>query len=167
MKITVKKIALALIGLNILLLGWTLWSVRAHYQRPSLDVLCESTLAMNRSSGAESRGFSFEGTVLVRFKPNSTGYIWLLGSASEAQNKTTVAREISFHYRSKDENGIFAITVGPQNRAQRDNTPDALIEHNISGPAGSTSSYVVRKVNANTYSIGGIYSPIIMCVDRS
>ncbi|KJM66265.1 hypothetical protein B5M10_11300 [Pluralibacter gergoviae] len=167
MNITVKKIVLALLAVNILLAGWTLWSIRQHYQRPTLDFLCESTLAMHRHSEADSRVFTFEGTVLVRFRADETGYIWLIGSASEADNKTTVAREISFRYRSKDEKGIYALTTTSQHRAQRDDTPDALIERNISGKPGTTDSYVVRRVNANTYSIGGMYSPVIMCVDRA
>ncbi len=167
MKLTVKKIMLALLGINILLAGWTVWSVRQHHQRPALDFLCESTLAMHHSSDGDGRTFDFDGTVVVRFRPDETGYIWLMGSASQAAKTTTVAREISFRYRSKDEKGIYAVTVASHNRAARDDTPDALIEQNISGPQGATSSYVVRRANANTYSIGGIYSPIVMCVDRS
>lgn len=158
---------LALIAVNILLSGWALWSVWRSGHKAKLDFLCESALEMNSTQGGGSKPFRFEGTVLVRFKPDETGYLWLQGSASYDNSKSTVAREIEFNYRSRDEKGIYTITPVGHNVTSRDNTPGTLIERHMTGVTGMSGSYVVRQANANTYSIGSIYSPIIMCVDRA
>lgn len=167
MKITKKTLMLTLLGANILLLGGAFWLTHHDRQHATLNFLCESTLAVTRTKDADNKSFRFEGTVLVRFKSDRTGYLWLLGSADNGDDQTTVAREVVFTYRSKDERGIYAITPTEQNVAPRDNTPGALIEHQLIGTIGAASSYIVRQTNANTYSIGGIYTPYFMCVDRS
>lgn len=161
-----KKLVLLFVGLNILLLGATLYSKLDRPRQP-LNFLCESTLVLNRSDEVGNKVFNFSGTVVVRFKPDNTGYIWLLGDANDNKNKTTVAREVEFTYHSKDDRGIYAVKTTAHNVTPHDDTPNALIESNITGPLGNAGSYIVRQANANSYSIGSIYSPIIMCVDRS
>ncbi|EMH4163936.1 hypothetical protein RJ498_003234 [Pluralibacter gergoviae] len=158
---------LALLGANVLLLGGALWLTRADRQPDTLNFMCESTLSVIRAKDADNKNFKFEGTVLVRFKSDKTGYLWLLGSADYGTAQTNVAREVTFTYRSKDEGGIYAITPTAQNVTPRDNTPGELIERQLIGTPGKVSSYVVRQANANTYSIGSIYTPFMMCVDRS
>lgn len=167
MKMTKKRLTLALLGANALLLGGSLWLTRADRQPDTLNFLCESTLTVTRAKDADNKSFRFEGTVLVRFKSDKTGYLWLLGSADYGSVQTNVAREVAFTYWSKDDKGIYAITPTAQNVAPRDNTPGVLIERQLIGSPGTVSSYVVRQANANTYSIGSIYTPFMMCVDRS
>lgn len=166
MKITKKRVMLALLAANVLL-GGALWLTRADRQPGTLNFLCESTLSVTRAKDPDNKSFKFEGTVLVRFKSDNTGYLWLLGSADYGTAQTNVAREVAFTYRSKDEDGIYAITPTAQNVTPRDNTPGVLIERQLIGTPGKVSSYVVRQANANTYSIGSIYTPFMMCVDRA
>lgn len=162
-----KKLILAFLTLNVVLAGWMLSSSLSEEKQAPLDFLCESTLALNNNGANKGTPFTFQGTLIVRFRPDATGYVWLMGNANDAGKETNIAREIGFTWHPKDEKGIYTITLTSQTVTPRDNTPDAVVERNISGPQGQASSYVIRPANKNTYSIGSIYMPIIMCVDRA
>lgn len=157
-----KIVAIALI-INAAFLLWVyVIYPQTHRERP--DVFCESTLNLhNDRNGAI---FTFGGTVVTRFKPDSTGYIGLLGSAEYQGKAYNVSREIGFTYQPKDNDGIYSINLTTITPIQADNIPDHLIENNITGRTGITNSYILRHANHNSWSIGNIYTPIVMCVDK-
>jgi hypothetical protein len=158
-----KKIIAIVIIVNTAFLLW-LYVIYPHSHRGNLDIFCESTL--NMSNDRSGSVFTFGGTVITRFKSDSTGYIGLLGAA-EYQGKTyNVSREVGFTYEPKDDDGIYAIKLGTISPMQADNIPNELVEYNITGRAGIINSYVLRHANENTWSIGNIYTPIVMCVDK-
>jgi len=164
---TMKKWILTFVFINILIAGYALFTAHQVKKQPPLDIICESTLRLNADRESTGVPFQFYGTVVVRFKPDATGYVWLLGDSFYQGTHTNVAREISFHYQPKDEMGIYAIKIVGSTVTPRDNAPTDVIERNITGRPGTLSSYVIRRANENAYSIGSIYSPIIMCVNRS
>ena len=158
-----KKIIAIVIIINAVFLFWV-YLIYPHSHRESLDVFCESTFNMNNDRSGSV--FTFSGTIVTRFKPDSTGYIGLLGAA-EYQGKTyNVSREIAFTYKPKDEDGIYSINLTTISPTQADNIPNELVEYNITGRTGITNSYVLRHANENTWSIGNMYTPIVMCVDK-
>lgn len=163
-----KKITVLILTVNLVFAAWVWLLPRLMPGKQMLDIFCESTLNLKASPGTQQSGiFNFEGTVLLRFKPDATGYLWLLGNAKHQDAHYNVSREVNFRYKPKDINGIYTVTFLARRVPLNDNTPNALIERNITGPVNTEMSYVIRRTNKNTYSIGNIYSPIIMCVDKS
>lgn len=131
-----------------------------------LDFFCESTLNLEIERGNEESMFKYYGTVLVRFKPDLTGYMGLNGDAEYNGYRYYISREISFAYQKKDIDGIFNLKLKTKNIDIHDNIPTELIEMNITGRENIDITYIVRHVNKNTYSIGNTFTPIIMCVDK-
>lgn len=164
---TMKKIFGLVLAINLIFALWVYFAPHTASHKEKLDIFCESTLKLSTNRDNENVPFHFSGTVLVRFKPDSTGYIGLSGDAEYNGTTYYVAREVGFQYQPKDTNNILSIKLNAQHIAARDNTPTQLIENNITGKPNADLVYIVRRANSNTYSIGNMYSPIIMCVDKS
>lgn len=158
-----KKILSIFIVLNIIFLTWPFVASKKN-QKGHIDVFCESTLKLNNDRNGSV--FTFDGTIVSRFKPDLTGYIGMLGVAEYNGKTYNVSREVNFIYSPKDDNGIYNVELKTVNPTQADNISDELVENNITGHKGITNSYVLRRANNNTSSIGNIYTPIVMCVDK-
>jgi hypothetical protein len=158
-----KKIIAVIVLLNIAFIAWAYFLCSPVNGR-GLDVFCESTAKLNNDS--DGTEFTFYGTIVTRFKPDQTGYIGLLGMIDRGAKLYNVSREVAFTYEPKDEDGIYDIRIDNVVVAQADTAPNEIVERNITGRPGVVSSYVVRHANANSWSIGDIYSPFLMCVDK-
>jgi hypothetical protein len=158
-----KKIIAAVLLFNLAFAVWA-YVLRSPVDSRGLDVFCESTVKLNNArDGVE---FNFDGTIVARFKPDLTGYIAELGVINRGGKTYNVSREVAFTYEPKDEDGIYDIRLNTVSIAQADTAPNEMVERNITGRPGGVNSYIVRHANNNSWSIGNIYTPIVMCVDK-
>ncbi|WP_279044337.1 hypothetical protein [Cedecea davisae] len=158
-----KKIILVALLANILFAGWA-YVVHFLLNSHGLDVFCESTIKLNNDR--EGTEFNFDGTIVARFKQDLTGYIGLLGVIDRDGKHYNVSREVSFTYEPKDEDGIYGVRPNDVVTSRADTAPNEMVERNIIGRPGVVSRYVVRHTNNNSWSIGNIYTPFMMCVDK-
>lgn len=158
-----RKIIVAVLFVNIVFALWALY-LRAPLTPRGLNVFCEASLKL--SNDRDGSVFDFDGTIVTRFKADGTGYLNLLGVAGRQGKIYNVSREVNFSWVPKDEDGIYGITLHTATVTQGDNTPNELVENNITGRMNVVNSYIVRHANHNTWSIGNIYTPIVMCVDK-
>lgn len=127
---------------------------------PLDNKLCKSTIYYRLDD--KNHNFEYNISVTFNFTDTGKGHEHIRGVVIKDEEKFTVARNLGFDFKVKNNN--YEITINSVSKLGLDNIPDALVSTYLSYTLPNSLTLLkIHEINDHSILISGLQGPLLIC----